>query len=68
MKNKVIYLQKIRRLAQKYQGIYKEEIEQILKNDTCFLEMSYQTTYKLLKVLGLNEREIEFSIIELLRD
>lgn len=61
------FINKIRILANKYNGVYKEEIVDVLKNDECFYEMNYDTSYKLLKLLGLDEEEIELSMLELLR-
>ena len=46
-------LDKIRIKASLYNGKNKELINHILENDNCFFQMKYETSYNLLKEIGI---------------
>lgn len=64
----VIMINKIRKLAEKYKGENKELISNILKFDDAFLNMDIETSYSILRELGVPEKEIEKVFIELVRN
>ena len=61
-------INKIRKLAEKYKGENKELISNILKFDDAFLNMDIETSYSILRELGVPEKEIEKVFIELVRN
>ena len=64
----VIMVNKIRKLAEKYRGENKELISNILKFDDAFLNMDIETSYSILRELGVQEKDIEKVFIELVRN
>lgn len=64
----VIMINKIRKLAEKYKGETKELISNILKFDDAFLNMNIETSYSILRELGVPEKDIEKVFIELVRN
>lgn len=64
----VIMINKIRKLAEKYKGENKELISNILKFDDAFLNMDIETSYSILRELGVPEKNIEKVFIELVRN
>ena len=64
----VIMINKIRKLAEKYKGENKELISNILKFDDAFLNMDIETSYSILRELGVPEKDIEKVFIELVRN
>jgi hypothetical protein len=64
----VIMINKIRKLAEKYRGENKELISNILKFDDAFLNMDIETSYSILRELGVPEKDIEKVFIELVRN
>lgn len=64
----VIMINKIRKLAEKYKGGNKELISNILKFDDAFLNMDIETSYSILRELGVPEKDIEKVFIELVRN
>lgn len=64
----VIMINKIRKLAEKYKGENKELISNILKFDDVFLNMDIETSYSILRELGVPEKDIEKVFIELVRN
>lgn len=64
----VIMINKIRKLAEKYRGENKELISNILKFDDAFLNMDVETSYSILRELGVPEKDIEKVFIELVRN
>lgn len=64
----VIMINKIRELAEKYKGENKELISNILKFDDAFLNMDIETSYSILRELGVPEKDIEKVFIELVRN
>lgn len=64
----VIMINKIRKLAEKYKGENKELISNILKFDDAFLNMDVETSYSILRELGVPEKDIEKVFIELVRN
>lgn len=67
-KSGVSMINKIRKLAEKYNGENKELISNILKFDDAFLNMDIETSYSILKELGVPEKDIEKVFIELVRN
>lgn len=67
-KSGVIMINKIGKLAEKYNGENKELISNILKFDDAFLNMDVETSYSVLKELGVPEKDIEKVFIELVRN
>lgn len=63
----VIMINKIRKLAEKYKGENKELISNILKFDDAFLNINIETSYSILRELGVQEKDIEKVFIELVR-
>ena len=61
-------INKIRKLAEKYKGENKELISNILKFDDAFLNMDIETSYSILRELGVPEKDIEKVFIELVRN
>lgn len=64
----VIMINKIGKLAEKYKGENKELISNILKFDDAFLNMDIETSYSILRELGVPEKDIEKVFIELVRN
>lgn len=64
----VIMINKIRKLAEKYKGENKELISNILKFDDAFLNVDIETSYSILRELGVPEKDIEKVFIELVRN
>ena len=64
----VIMINKIRKLAEKYKGENKELNSNILKFDDAFLNMDIETSYSILRELGVPEKDIEKVFIELVRN
>lgn len=64
----VIMNNKIRKLAEKYKGENKNLISNILKFDYAFLNMDIETSYSILRELGVPEKDIEKVFIELVRN
>ena len=60
-------LDKIRIKASLYNGKNKELINNILENDNCFFQMKYETSYNLLKEIGIEQNSISKVLIDLLR-
>ncbi len=60
-------LDKIRIKASLYNGKNKELINHILENDNCFFQMKYETSYNLLKEIGIEQNSISKVLIDLLR-
>lgn len=67
-KSGVGMINKIRKLAEKYNGENKELISNILKFDDAFLNMDIETSYSILRELGVPEKDIEKVFIELVRN
>lgn len=67
-KSGVIMIDKITKLAEKYNGENKELISNILKFDDAFLNMDIETSYSILRELGVPEKDIEKVFIELVRN
>lgn len=67
-KSGVSMINKIRKLAEKYKGENKELISNILKFDDAFLNMDIETSYSILRELGVPEKDIEKVFIELVRN
>lgn len=61
-------IDKIRKLAEKYNGKNKELISNILKFDDAFFHMNIDSSYGILKELGVPEKDIEKVFIELVRN
>ena len=64
----VIMINKIRKLAEKYNGENKKLISNILKFEDAFLNMDIETSYSILRELGVPEKDIEKVFIELVRN
>lgn len=67
-KSGVGMINKIRKLAEKYNGENKELISNILKFDDAFLNMDIETSYSILRELGVPEKDVEKVFIELVRN
>lgn len=67
-KSGVGMINKIRKLAEKYNGENKKLISNILKFDDAFLNMDIETSYSILRELGVPEKDIEKVFIELVRN
>lgn len=67
-KSGVAMINKIRKLAEKYNGENKKLISNILKFDDAFLNMDIETSYSILRELGVPEKDIEKVFIELVRN
>lgn len=59
---------KIKNLALNYNGEERETILDLLKDENCFYKMDIDTTYNILKTIGVSESEINKVVIELLKE
>jgi len=59
---------KIKNLALNYNGEARETILNLLKDEKCFYKMDIDTTYNILKTIGVSESEINKVVIELLKE
>lgn len=59
---------KIKNLALNYNGEARETILDLLKDENCFYKMDIDTTYNILKTIGVSESEINKVVIELLKE
>lgn len=59
---------KIKNLALNYDGEARETILDILNDEKCFYKMDIDTTYNILKTIGVSESKINKVVIELLKE
>lgn len=59
---------KVKERALNYNGEEREFILELLDDEKCFYKMDIDTTYNVLKVLGIPEKEINKVVIELLKE
>lgn len=59
---------KIKNLALNYDGEARETILDILNDEKCFYKMDIDTTYNILKTIGVSENKINKVVIELLKE
>lgn len=59
---------KIKNLALKYNGEARETILDLLNDEKCFYKMDIDTTYNILKIIGVSESKINKVVIELLKE
>lgn len=59
---------KIKNLALNYNGEERETILDLLNDENCFYKMDIDTTYNILKTIGVSESEINKVVIELLKE
>lgn len=63
--NKATLIEKIKLRASKCSN--KDLVNKLLTDENCFYNMDYDTSYKLLATIGLDKKEINKCILELLR-
>lgn len=59
---------KIKNMALNYTGEERETILDLLNDEKCFYKMDIDTTYNILKTIGVPENEINKVVIELLKE
>ena len=59
---------KIKNLALNYNGEARETILNLLNDEKCFYKMDIDTTYNILKTIGVSKSEINKVVIELLKE
>lgn len=59
---------KIKNMALNYFGEERETILELLNDEKCFYKMDVDTTFNILKTIGVPENEINKVIIELLKE
>lgn len=59
---------KVKERALNYNGEERESILELLDDEKCFYKIDIDTTYNILKILGIPEKEINKVVIELLKE
>ncbi len=59
---------KVKQLALNYNGEERETILELLNDKKCFYKLDIDTTYNILKTLGVPEDEISKVVVELLKE
>lgn len=59
---------KVKQLALNYNGEERETILELLNDKKCFYKLDIDTTYNILKILGVPENEISKVVVELLKE
>ena len=59
---------KIKNMALNYIGEERETILDLLNDEKCFYKMDIDTTFNILKTVGVPENEINKVVIELLKE
>ncbi len=59
---------KIKNMALNYIGEERETILDLLNDEKCFYKMDIDTTFNILKTIGVPEKEINKVVIELLKE
>ena len=59
---------KIKNMALNYTGEERETILDLLNDEKCFYKMDIDTTFNILKKVGVPEKEINKVVIELLKE
>lgn len=59
---------KVKQLALNYNGEERETVLELLNDKQCFYKLDIDTTYSILKLLGVPENEISKVVVELLKE